>query len=202
MTYSFSNETFCWPGMTPFNMTQVYFPNVTRDGFYAIMYDFHTSDRCGTHIEAPRSLYKDKRSTGEIPLDDLIGPAVVIDVRQKTLSNLDYQLMPSDIEDWEEKHGRIPEGVILLVLTGWGKFFSDNNKYLGMQPAGNVSNMHFPGKCLASVLWSPVDICLRGSLLRYLITYRPTVRLCFFVIVVGSVTLWARDVEVVVAAKR
>ena len=55
--------------------------------------------------------------------------------------------MPSDIEDWEEKHGRIPEGVILLVLTGWGKFFSDNNKYLGMQPAGNVSNMHFPGKC-------------------------------------------------------
>ena len=121
--------------MTPFNMTQVYFPNVTRDGFYAIMYDFHTSDRCGTHIEAPRSLYKDKRSTGEIPLDDLIGPAVVIDVRQKTLSNLDYQLMPSDIEDWEEKHGKIPEGVILLVLTGWGKFFSDNNKYLGMQPA-------------------------------------------------------------------
>ena len=85
-------------------------------------------------------------------MDDLIGPAVVIDVRQKTLSNLDYQLMPSDIEDWEEKHDRIPEGVILLVLTGWGKFFSDNNKYLEMQPAGNVSNMHFPGKCLASVL--------------------------------------------------
>ena len=147
MTYSFSNETFCWPGLTPFNMTQVYWPNVTRDGFYAIMYDFHTSENCGTHIEAPRSLYKDKRSTGQIPLDDLIGPAVVIDIRQKVFSNADYQLMPSDIEDWEEKHGRIPEGVILLVYTGWGEFFSDNNKYLGMQPTGNVSNMHFPGKC-------------------------------------------------------
>ena len=149
MTYSFSNETFCWPGMTPFNMTQVYFPNVTRDGFYAIMYDFHTSDKCGTHIEAPRSLYVDKRTTGEIPLDNLIGPSVVIDIRPKTLSNSDYQLMPSDIENWEEKHGKIPEGVILLVLTGWGKFFSDDNKYLGMHPARNVSNMHFPGKCEA-----------------------------------------------------
>ena len=105
MTYLFSNETFCWPGMTPFNMTQVYFPNVTRDGFYAIMYDFHTSDLCGTHIEAPTSLYKDKRSTGESPLDDLIGLSVLIDIRQKTSSNSDYQLMPSDIGDWEEKHG-------------------------------------------------------------------------------------------------
>ena len=132
--------------MTPFNMTQVYRPNVTRDGFYAIMYDFHTSDLCGTHIEAPTSLYKDKRSTGESPLDDLIGLSVLIDIRQKTSSNSDYQLMPSDIGDWEEKHGKIPEGVILLVLTGWGKFLSDNNKYLGMQPAGNVSNIHFPGK--------------------------------------------------------
>ena len=154
MTYSFSNETFCWPGMTPFNLTQVYFPNVTRDGFYAIMHDFHTSDHCGTQIEAPRSLYKEKRSTGEIPLDDLIGLSVVIDIHKKALSNSDYQLMPSDIEDWEGKHGKIPEGVILLVYTGWGKFYSDSKKYLGMQPTGNVSNMHFPGKYLS---FSPYD---------------------------------------------
>ena len=79
-------------------------------------------------------------------MDDLIGLSVVIDIHQKALSNSDYQLMPSDIEDWEEKHGKIPEGVILLVYTGWGKFYSDSKKYLGMQPTGNVSNMHFPGK--------------------------------------------------------
>ena len=106
--------------MTPFNLTQVYFPNVTRDGFYAIMHDFHTSDHCGTQIEALRSLYKEKRSTGEIPLDDLIGLSVVIDIHKKALSNSDYQLMPSDIEDWEGKHGKISEGVILLVYTGGG----------------------------------------------------------------------------------
>ena len=123
MTYSFSNETFCWPGMTPFNLTQVYFPNVTRDGFYAIKYDFefHTSDHCGTHIEAPRSLYKEKKSRGEIPLDDVIGLSVLIDIHQKALSNSDYQLMPSDIEYWEGKHGNDPGGRNFVSVQGVGE---------------------------------------------------------------------------------
>src|SRR5207253_613006 len=46
---------------------------------------------------------------------------------------------------WEKQHGRIPEHSILLVKTGWGKFWPDKKRYLGTDKAGDTANLHFPG---------------------------------------------------------
>ena len=64
--------------------------------------------------------------------------------------NPDYQLMPSDLEAWEEKHGKIPDDVILLVFYDWGKHWPDKKKYLGTDTK-NTSLLHFPGKGLQKV---------------------------------------------------
>ena len=53
--------------------------------------------------------------------------------------------MPSDLEAWEEKHGKIPDDVILLVFYDWGKHWPDKKEYLGTDTK-NTSLLHFPGK--------------------------------------------------------
>ena len=52
--------------------------------------------------------------------------------------------MQSDLEAWEEKHGRIPDDVILLVFTNWGRHWPDKKKYLGTD-TDDQSLLHFPG---------------------------------------------------------
>ena len=58
--------------------------------------------------------------------------------------NPDYQMMPSDLEAWEEKHGKIPDDVILLIFFDWGKHYANKKKYLGTD-TNNASLLHFPG---------------------------------------------------------
>lgn len=58
--------------------------------------------------------------------------------------NPDAQLMPSDLEAWEKKHGKIPNDVILLVFTNWGRHWPDKKKYLGTD-TDDISMLHFPG---------------------------------------------------------
>lgn len=60
------------------------------------------------------------------------------------IKNPDAQLMPSDLEDWETKNGKIPDDVILLVFTNWGRHWPDKKKYLGTD-TDDFSLLHFPG---------------------------------------------------------
>ena len=61
-----------------------------------------------------------------------------------SLKNSDAQLTPSDLQAWEEKHGKIPDDVILLVFTNWGRFWPNSKTYLGTDTK-NTSLLHFPG---------------------------------------------------------
>jgi len=58
--------------------------------------------------------------------------------------------MPSDLEAWEKKHGKIPDDVILLVFYDWGKHWPDKKNYLGTDTS-DTSLLHFPGKSLQKV---------------------------------------------------
>ena len=68
--------------------------------------------------------------------------------------------MPSDLEAWEEKNGKIPDDIILLLFFDWGKRWPDKLTYLGTD-TNDTSLLHFPGKLIytitsfffLSVLW-------------------------------------------------
>jgi kynurenine formamidase len=66
----------------------------------------------------------------------------VIDVRTESGKDADYQLSAARIEDWEKGHGRIPEGAIVLLRTGWATRWPDVQKYRNQDATGK---MHFPG---------------------------------------------------------
>ncbi|XP_031566308.1 uncharacterized protein LOC116301395 [Actinia tenebrosa] len=142
MTYKFDNTTLYWPGGNRFKHTLVF--QGRQQLFYYTSYDISSSEHGGTHLDAPIHFAQGKWTTDEIPLNTLIGDAVVIDITSKTIGNPDSHLMVDDITNWEKKHGTIPDDVILLVLTGWGRYWPDAKQYLGTDGT-NTSLLHFPG---------------------------------------------------------
>jgi kynurenine formamidase len=69
----------------------------------------------------------------------------VIDLRPRTEKNRDYLLAVEDIRAWEKLHGRLPRGAIVLMHTGWGKYWGGRRRYFGTDEPGNVTDLHFPG---------------------------------------------------------
>lgn len=146
LTYSFSAATIYWPTADQFRFDTV-FVGETPSGFYYEAFNFCAAEHGGTHLDAPAHFAKGKWTADEIPLDKLIGEAVVIDVSAKALTNPDYQINVADLEAWEKMNGAIPVDAILLFRTGFGSFYPDAKKYLGTDERGAaaVAKLHFPG---------------------------------------------------------
>ena len=47
-------------------------------------------------------------------------PLVVLDVRSKARINSNYEISVQDIADWENAHGEIPTGAVVMAYTGMG----------------------------------------------------------------------------------
>ena len=79
----------------------------------------------GTHVSAPCHFITGGKCMDQLPVSTFVRPVVVIDVRQRTAQNPDFQLTKADIRDWERAHGTIPPTAIVLLLTGFGDHFFD-----------------------------------------------------------------------------
>ncbi len=71
----------------------------------------------------------------------------LVDVTQLCAANRDYQVQVKDFLAWERKHGRRLEDVIVLLRTGFGRYWPDRVKYMGTDERGAdaVPKLHFPG---------------------------------------------------------
>ena len=59
-----------------------------------------------------------------MPATYAIRPLAVISIVDQ-LSKPNYALQVADIEAWEQKHGRIPEGSVVFVRSDWSKAWPD-----------------------------------------------------------------------------
>jgi len=144
LTYSFDEKTIYWPTAKPFKWEKDAW-GTAAGGYWYASGSYGASEHGGTHLDSPIHFGKDKATVDEIPLSRLIGPAVVIDVAGAGAKNPDYQLSVEDIAAWEKAHGQIPDGAIVLIHTGWGKFWPEAKRYLGSDTPGDTANLHFPG---------------------------------------------------------
>ena len=144
LTYPFSAETHHWPTAKPFYLEKVS-EGRTPGGFWYSSYNYGGSEHVGTHLDAPFHFAEGKWTTEQIPLSRTIGSAVVIDVRRQSAKTPDYRLAIEDIRAWEKTHGRVPSDSIVLIHSGWGKFWGDRKRYFGTDEPGNVTDLHFPG---------------------------------------------------------
>lgn len=146
LSHDFSSETIYWPTAKMFELEEV-FAGYTEQGFYYSANNFSAAEHGGTHIDAPVHFAEGRQAVDEIPLENLIAPAVVIDLSEKVSADRDYQVRVEDFLNWEAENGNLPDGVIVLLRTGQGKLWNDVEKYLGTSNRGEaaVVKLHFPG---------------------------------------------------------
>ena len=147
LTYPFSEETIFWPTEERgFELEELH-RGYTDAGYYYTANRFCTAEHGGTHLDAPIHFYEDRREAHEIPLEDLIGTGIVVDVTEQTAADRDYRVRISDFQSWEQLHGRIPDGAIIIIRTGWGQYWPDRNAYLGTDIIGEeaIPELSFPG---------------------------------------------------------
>ena len=140
LTYTINDKMPAWPGdeQKPFEVKVLATPE--KDGY--LTRRFAMLEHYGTHMDAPSHFPPGKESLDQIPVKRFFGPAVVIDVRDDVAKDPDYRLAPAKIEKWEAAHGKIPEGAIVLLRTGWASRWPDQTRYRNMDAKGV---MHFPG---------------------------------------------------------
>jgi kynurenine formamidase len=144
LTYDFDEKTIYWPTAQPFRWEKESWGK-SAGGYWYAAARYAASEHGGTHLDSPIHFGEGKSSTDQITLQKLIGPAVVIDVSTACASNPDYLVTDADVTNWERAHGKIADGSIILIKTGWGKRWPDRKQYLGTDAPGDTANLHFPG---------------------------------------------------------
>lgn len=146
LSHAFGADTVFWPTAEPFSLETVS-DGVTDAGYYYAANNFRSAEHGGTHLDAPVHFARGRHTVERIPLDRLIGEAVVIDVTGRSSADSDYQVTVEDIQRAERDGGAIPDGAILLVRTGFSRRWPDAAQYLGTAARGDaaVAALHFPG---------------------------------------------------------
>ncbi|MBT0811586.1 cyclase family protein [Litoribacter ruber] len=155
LSHDFSSETLYWPAEPEGFRIDTVAEGMTDGGYYYSAFSFCAPEHGGTHLDAPIHFAEGRKSVDELDLEDLTGPAVVVDVSEKALADRDYLVTQADIQDWEKVHGIMPENIILLIKTGFGQFYPDAEKYMGTEKKGEegVANLHFPGLDGEAAAW-------------------------------------------------
>jgi kynurenine formamidase len=139
LSYAINDKLVPWPGDAKFFEATVN-ATIEKNGYFTR--SFWMLEHYGTHLDAPAHFPPGKITVDQIPAKQLFGPAVVIDVRAESGKDADYRLTATRVEEWEKSHGRIQEGAIVLLRTGWASRWPDVQKYRNMDAKGA---MHFPG---------------------------------------------------------
>lgn len=154
LSHAFDDKTLYWPtAPSTFQLTRLHHGK-TEAGFFYAANSFCTPEHGGTHMDAPIHFAEGGRAADEVPVSQLVAPAVVIDVTRAASDDPDYRLTVAAVKDWERAHGAIPAGAMVLLRTGWSARWPDRKRYLGDDTPGHASKLHFPsyGKEAAKLL--------------------------------------------------
>jgi kynurenine formamidase len=139
LSYAINDKLVPWPGDEKWFEAKIN-ATVEKNGYFTR--SFWMLEHYGTHLDAPIHFPPGQTTVDQIPAKQFFGPAVVLDVSAEAAKNADYRLPASGVEEWENKHGRISEGSIVLLRTGWASRWPDVQRYRNQDAQGK---MHFPG---------------------------------------------------------
>ena len=144
LTHSFNAQTVYWPtSPARFKLDELFY-GTTPGGFFYSSYMLSTPEHGGTHLDAPIHFAAGANTADQIPLSRLMAPAVMIDVSAQAERNRNYRLTVADINAFEQKHGRIKSGTIVLLRTGFSRHWPNAKAYLGDDTPGDASKLSFP----------------------------------------------------------
>jgi len=146
LTHPYDEQTIYWPTEEGFVLKKE-FEGITDKGYFYAANLFCSPEHGGTHLDAPFHFAEGKETVDRIPLERLMGSAILVDVSDAAAKDRDYQVSIRDFENWEKTNGKIPEGTIVILRSGFSRFWPDRKKYLGTEGRGPeaVKQLHFPG---------------------------------------------------------
>ncbi|XP_041377280.1 isatin hydrolase-like [Gigantopelta aegis] len=143
LTHSQGVTTLYWPGNVDFNFTIL--ARGQTENFWLEANWFGTAEHGGTHLDSPSHFSQGQWRTHQIPPSRLIGPGAVIDLKPQAIENPDYRVTIRDLEKWEQSHGRIPNGAIVLINFGWAHRYPNRSLVFNTNDTENSTTFHFPG---------------------------------------------------------
>jgi len=154
LSHPFDAQTIYWPTEEGFKLEKEQ-DGVTDKGYYYASNKFAAPEHGGTHIDAPRHFAAGAKTVDQIPLEQLMGEAILIDVTKQCDANRDYLINIDDFVNWEKQHGQIPDGAIVFLRTGFAKYWPDRVRYMGTDERGAaaVAKLHFPGLSPDAARW-------------------------------------------------
>jgi kynurenine formamidase len=146
LSHDYSDDAIFWPTAEGFRLEKVS-DGVTAQGYYYAANNFSGAEHGGTHLDAPVHFAQGRWTVEQIPVDRLVGDAVVVDVSAKAAAQPDYQVTGDDLSAWEQANGQIPPESIVLIRTDYSTRWPDAAAYLGTSERGDaaVARLHFPG---------------------------------------------------------
>jgi kynurenine formamidase len=141
-----------FPGDPAFWIREVF--SVHHDGYYleVVREGAHT----GTHYSAPCHFRARGLCMDDLAAEDLVLPAVVVDVREEVQADPDHVVRANALRAWEDAHGEMPAGAAVLLLTGCDRFWADGD--VDGEPnyhncGSGLRGVHQPGFSRGAVKW-------------------------------------------------
>jgi kynurenine formamidase len=145
LTHVFTEGFPVFTGDTPTRETIFTIPTA---GFYSQRWTF--GEHSGTHMDAPGHFTLGGRLSPDITPQELIVPIVVIDISARAATNPDAVVTVDDLRSFERGHGRIPDGALVAMNSGWA---SKVGNPLAFKGGASFPNYHFPGFGLEAAMW-------------------------------------------------
>lgn len=122
--------------------------------------NFRTGEHTGTHFDAPChwNSNKDGLDISEVPVQKMIGPAVVLDFSAQVEKNHDFLVEIEDVQKWIAENGEIEEGSWLLVRSGWDARTDTQERATN----ANETGPHSPGMSPDCAEWVAANLPIIG----------------------------------------
>jgi kynurenine formamidase len=152
LSHPFNEHTVFWPTAKGFALERVAHGRTAAGYFYAAN-NFSMAEHGGTHMDAPIHFAEGRRTCDQVPLEQLLAPLCLVDVREACARDRDHVVTMAELESWEARHRRIRAGDAVVFWTGWSARWPDRLLYLGDDKPGDASNLHFPGISAEAARW-------------------------------------------------
>jgi kynurenine formamidase len=168
LTFAFSPTSPVWPGFdnAEFRATAAgnAIPGYVEEGdtytydehgFVATSYVLPT-DQYGTQLDPPAHWNERGATISDLPPTYAVRPLVVVDIHEKVAEDPGYHAKVADVKAWEEEHGEIPDGAVVMFRSDWHERWTTNPDRYNKKP--------FPGVGLdaARYLHEKRDILFHG----------------------------------------
>lgn len=144
LSHAYGPNTLYWPTSPTTFKLETLASGMTPGGYFYAANSFCTPEHGGTHLDAPIHFSETGLTVDKLPLEQLIAPAVVIDVSAKASADRNYRVSAEDVAAFEKAHGTIARGTIVLLRTGWSRHWPNAKAYLGDDTPGDATKLSFP----------------------------------------------------------